>query len=87
MKKTFDTEILVGPDRTAVIRVTMPDDVPTGLHRATIVFDAVEPQAEALPVLFNPEGLWAGQETDVSDEELAAARSEMWGKFDREEPL
>jgi hypothetical protein len=87
MKKTFDTEIMVGLDRTAVIRLTMPGDVSTGLHRATIVFDPVEKQADALPVLFNPEGLWAGQGTDVSDEELAAARSEMWGKLDYEEPL
>jgi len=35
--------------------------------------------------LFNPEGLWAGQGADVSPEEIAEARREMWGKCDREE--
>jgi hypothetical protein len=35
--------------------------------------------------LFNPEGLWSGQGSDVSPEEIAEARREMWGKHDREE--
>ena len=35
--------------------------------------------------LYNPEGLWAGQGSDVSPEEITAARREMWGKFDRQE--
>lgn len=34
--------------------------------------------------LFNPEGLWAGQGTNISPEEIAEARREMWGKYDRE---
>lgn len=77
----------MAPDRTAVIRLKLPNDISTGRHRATIVVDPDEKPATALPVLFNPEGLWAGQGTDVTEEDLATARAEMWGKFDREEPL
>ncbi len=36
--------------------------------------------------LFDPEGLWASQGADVSLEEIAEARREMWGKYDRGEP-
>ena len=35
--------------------------------------------------LFNPEGLWAGRGEDISPEDLAEARKEMWGKYDKEE--
>lgn len=31
--------------------------------------------------LFNPEGLWEGEGCDISPEELAEARREMWSKF------
>jgi hypothetical protein len=34
------------------------------------------------PSLFNPEGLWTGQGTDVSSEDIAEARAEMWGKYE-----
>ena len=85
--KTFETEVMVAPDRTAVIRLKLPDDISTGRHRVRIVVDPDEQPATASPVLLNPEGLWAGQGTDVTEEDLAAARAEMWGKFEREEPL
>ena len=32
-------------------------------------------------------GLWAGFDLDVSDEDIAEARREMWGNFPRELPL
>ena len=35
--------------------------------------------------LFNPEGLWANQGSDISPEDIAEARREMWGKYDRQE--
>ena len=35
--------------------------------------------------LYNPEGLWAGQGKDISPEDLAEARKDMWGKYDKEE--
>lgn len=31
--------------------------------------------------LINPRGMWANQGTDISPEELAEARKEMWGRF------
>jgi len=31
--------------------------------------------------LINPEGLWAGRGCDITHEELAEARREMWSKF------
>lgn len=37
-----------------------------------------EPQEESL---FNPEGLWSEAGTDVSAEDIAEARREMWAKF------
>jgi hypothetical protein len=37
--------------------------------------------------LFDPEGLWADQGSDISREEIAEARREMWGKCDRREEL
>jgi hypothetical protein len=35
--------------------------------------------------LFNPEGLWAGGNADVSPEDIAEARREMWGRYSRQE--
>jgi hypothetical protein len=35
--------------------------------------------------LFDPEGLWAGQGVDISPEDIAQARQEMWGKYDETE--
>lgn len=32
--------------------------------------------------LINPEGIWANQGTDISPEDLAEARREMWSKID-----
>jgi hypothetical protein len=34
--------------------------------------------------LYNPEGLWAGQGDDISSEDIAEARKEMWKKYDKE---
>ena len=88
--KTIETDMMVTPDHTAIIHLKLPHDVSTGRHRARIVVDPDGPPTApgtALPQLFSPEGLWAGQGTDISDEELANARAEMWGKLDREEPF
>ena len=32
-------------------------------------------------ILIDPEGLWANQGSDVSPEDLAEARREMWGRI------
>lgn len=34
--------------------------------------------------LYNPEGLWAGQGEDISTENIAEVRKEMWGKCDKD---
>ena len=88
--KTIETEMMVTPDHTAIIHLKLPHDVSTGRHRARIVVDPDGPPTApgaAVRTLFSPEGLWAGRGTDISDEELATARAEMWGKLDREEYL
>jgi hypothetical protein len=36
------------------------------------------------PLLKSLEGLWAGQGVDVSDEDIADLRREMWAKFPRD---
>lgn len=35
--------------------------------------------------LHNPLGLWAGLSPDITEEELSAARKEMWGRFPTED--
>lgn len=35
--------------------------------------------------LRSPYGLWAGLGVDVTEEDIAAARREMWGNFPRED--
>jgi hypothetical protein len=47
------------------------------------VLDFVESlSAEHSPErLIDPKGLWAGRGCDISQEELAEARREMWSKF------
>jgi len=36
--------------------------------------------------LRNPEGLWADLGVDITEEDIAEVRREMWGKFPREFP-
>lgn len=43
--------------------------------------DTISTELTSRPKLTNPEGLWAGRGCDISPEELAEARREMWGKF------
>ena len=82
--KVIDTEITVGPNGTAVIAAKLPADMAEGTHRAVLVLeDGPQPQRPKAGRLVNPEGLWASQGTDVSAADIAAAREEMWGKFDR----
>jgi hypothetical protein len=52
------------------------------------VSDFVDSLAEtnaARPRLFNPEGLWTQSGTDISAEEIATLRREMWGEYVHEE--
>jgi hypothetical protein len=52
------------------------------------VLNFVESLAEkqpSRPPLFNPEGLWAGSEADISPQEISDMRREMWGEYVQEE--
>ena len=75
--KTIDLTINVPEER--VITVKLPDDVRLGEHHVVMVIDQNGPEA-AQRRLFSLEGLWAGG-PDVSPEDLAEARREMWRKF------
>jgi len=52
------------------------------------VLDFVESLSEKTtlpPPLFNPEGLWAENKSDISPEEISLMRREMWGEYVHEE--
>ena len=54
--KTFETEIVVGADKSAVIATKLPDEVPAGRHRAVVLIEdraaaEREPAAGVLPPL------------------------------------
>ena len=38
-----------------------------------------------MPALRDPEGMWAKQGINITAEDIAEARREMWGKFDHKE--
>ena len=75
--KTIDLTINVPEER--VITVKLPEDISTGEHHAVMVIDQNGSEATPRP-LFSFEGLWAGG-PDVSPEDIAQARREMWRKF------
>lgn len=76
--KTVDLTIEVSDDHTVTMK--LPSDVKPGAHRIRMFIE----EATGSPPLFNPEGLWAGQGTDVSSEDIMEARKDMWGKFSNE---
>ncbi len=52
------------------------------------VLDFVEflrSRTEAKKPLRDPEGLWADLGTDITEEDIAEARKEMWSDFPRED--
>ena len=76
MKKTVDLTINVSEER--VITVKLPEDIRPGTHYAVMVIEQAGPE-EARP-LFRTKGILAGG-PDVSREDIAEARKEMWRKF------
>jgi hypothetical protein len=57
-------------------------------HRQLEVLDFVDFLAEKKNrkgPLFSPQGLWAGRGHDVTPGDIAEARKEMWGKYEKEE--
>ena len=60
-------------------------DIPPGEHHVVMVIDDRPVAATHNKSLFNPEGLWADQGTDISPDDINQARKEMWGKFAHED--
>ena len=81
--KTIEMTIQVPSER--IVTLKLPDDVLPGTHRVLVVIEESSTAPSHTQPLFNPEGMWAGQNTDISPQDIAEARREMWGKFDRED--
>jgi hypothetical protein len=48
---------------------------------------SIEPEPTSQTVRKSYKGLWADLGIDITDEDIAEARQEMWGNFPREFPL
>ena len=77
--KTFETEIVVHADKTAVVVAKLPDEVPAGKHRAVVLIEdradaeSVSAAAELSPLrwegpLLVYDGTLPGGFPDVLDE-------------------
>ena len=75
--KTIDLTVNVPEGR--VITVKLPEDISPGEHRVVMVIDEHAAGTNRRP-LFSTEGIWAGG-PDISPEDIAEARREMWRKF------
>lgn len=47
--------------------------------------ESLENESARKPPLRSVEGLWADLDFDLTDEDIAEARREMWGNFPRED--
>jgi hypothetical protein len=47
--------------------------------------DSLRLATKSKPPLRSPEGLWAGFELDISEEDIAELRREMWKNFPRDD--
>ena len=47
--------------------------------------DSLGTRALAKPALQSPEGLWANLDVDISEEDIAELRQEMWKNFPRDD--
>lgn len=57
-------------------------DLPPDKQQEVLEFvDAISNGPVKKRKLFNPAGMWAGQGCDITPEEIAEARREMWAKF------
>lgn len=75
--KTIDLTINVPEER--VITLKLPEDISPGEHRVVMVIDD-QPAGRNGRTLFSTEGILAGG-PDISPEDIAEARREMWRKF------
>lgn len=77
--KAIATTIQVSSERLVTLK--LPDDISPGEHHVVVVIDEPAVSATLSGPLLDPEGLWADQGTDISPEDIAEARKEMWAKF------
>lgn len=47
--------------------------------------DSLEPEPVSKPQMGNPFGLWDDLEIEITEEDIAQVRQEMWGNFPRED--
>jgi hypothetical protein len=61
-------------------------DMPPDAKRRVLDFAESIRRENHLPVLprKNPQGLWADLGVDITEEDIAEARREMWGNFPRD---
>ena len=60
---------------------TLPPDKQSELLKFA---DSLITEAQTKPQLRSPEGLWAGYDIDISEEDIRELRREMWKNFPRE---
>lgn len=63
------------------VRALAPEKQEEVLRFVGSLSSAVRPK----PPLRSPEGLWAGFDIDISEEEIAELRREMWKNFPRDD--
>jgi len=86
--KAVEITATVEPD--GKLTATLPVRLTPGPYRVLIKVEETQsrPSQESVaskPPLENPYGLWAGLSIDVTREDIAEARKEMWGRFTHEE--
>ena len=58
--RTFETEIVVHADRTAVVAAKLPDELPAGKYRAVVLIEEHAVAETAVPVAGLPPLRWEG---------------------------
>lgn len=60
--------------------------LPPERHQEVLDFlDSLEPEQVSPPQMGNPFGLWADLDIEITEEDIAQVRQEMWGNFPRED--
>jgi hypothetical protein len=78
--KSFETEIVVRADRTAVVAAKLPDEVPAGKYRAVVLIEEHTVAETVVPVAGLPPLRWEGPLlvydgalTELTDTEIKTA--------------
>ena len=79
--RTIETNVTVTP--AGQIILPAPLDIPPGQHRAVLVIEE-ESSAPVKRPRRSLKGLWADLNMEITEEDFAEARREMWGTFPRD---